>query len=276
MASTSVIGFDSAWTDDPKKPGAVCVFRLSGDGRVSFVDCQMASFDQALIIVRREQVLSKKCLVALDQPTIVPNVTGCRPVERVAGSLISWMGGGVQPSNRSRKGMFDDDAPIWHFLERLQATEHPELAREAAEGLFLLEVFPALALAGFDLKYCERLAAPKYNPERRKTYKPSDWLDVIGTLEAVAAIHSVGGISLWLSTQFGREKPSKSDQDKVDSVICAFIGLHWLAAPRNHSMRIGDIETGYIVAPAMNGKHLRITSAAARLGVPVDGQVPLS
>jgi predicted RNase H-like nuclease len=35
-----------------------------------------------------------------------------RPVDKVAASLISGPGGGVQPSNRSKKGMFDDAAQL--------------------------------------------------------------------------------------------------------------------------------------------------------------------
>jgi hypothetical protein len=74
-------------------------------------------------------------VVALDQPTIVPNVSGSRPVDKVAGSLVSWIGGGVQPANRSKAGMFDDAAPIWRFLEHLSAIENPPAARDAIAGL---------------------------------------------------------------------------------------------------------------------------------------------
>jgi hypothetical protein len=52
-------------------------------------------------------------------------------VEKVAASLISWMGGGVQPANRGKLAMFGPKAPIWDFLEKLAATENPEDARTA-------------------------------------------------------------------------------------------------------------------------------------------------
>lgn len=273
MSSASVIGFDSAWTGNPKKPGAICVLRLTSDGGLHFIRPEMASFEHVIGVVRSEQLLFKKCLVAIDQPTIVANLGGCRPVERVAGSLISWLGGGVQPSNRARKGMFDDAAPIWRFLELLGAVEHPESAREAVEGLFLLEVFPSLALPGFNPKYCERLAAPKYNPERRKTFKIEDWLDVVNTLQGLDIGRSAEGASAWFSTQRLQLKPKKSDQDMLDAVICAFVGLHWLIAPRSQSMMIGNLEAGYIVSPALNGIHHKLTDAASRLGVPIDGRL---
>ena len=103
-ATTSIIGFDSAWVDKPTAPGAVCSIRLTEGGRREFVEPQLASFAQALEFIREEQRHSERCLVALDQPTIVPNAPSCRPVDRVAGSLISWLGGGVQPANTSKTG----------------------------------------------------------------------------------------------------------------------------------------------------------------------------
>jgi hypothetical protein len=52
-------------------------------------------------------------LVAVDQPTLVPNETGCRPVDRVAASVVGYIGGGVQPANRSKKLRFGETAPFW-------------------------------------------------------------------------------------------------------------------------------------------------------------------
>jgi hypothetical protein len=144
--STCIIGFDSAWTDSDKAPGAVCAIVIATDGSVGFKPPHHATFDQALAFIDAERGACSTCLVALDQPTIVPNETGSRPVDRVAGSLISFIGGGVQPANRSKKDMFGDGAPIWRFLKRLGATENPELSRTADSGLFVVEVFPALAL----------------------------------------------------------------------------------------------------------------------------------
>lgn len=104
-------------------------------------------------------------------------------IDRIAGALISWLGGGVQPANRSKIGMFDDAAPIWKFKEALGAIEDPEAARAALEGLYIMEVFPALALAGLNNAFCDRLKGPRYNPERRKTFQLTHWHDVIETID---------------------------------------------------------------------------------------------
>ena len=125
------IGFDSAWTDNPKAPGAICAVAIENDRLTRFDAPQLVSFDQALTFIQKARSESGATLIALDQPTVVPNRTGMRPVERVAASLVSWLGGGVQPANRGRLGMFCDASPIWRFLALLGAEENPEQARVA-------------------------------------------------------------------------------------------------------------------------------------------------
>ncbi len=182
------IGFDSAWADNPKSPGAICAVGIEHGVPVQFHEPRLVSFDQALRFIRDVRTENGSTLVALDQPTVVPNLTGMRPVERVAAALVSWLGGGVQPSNRGKVGMFCNASPIWCFLTALGAVEDPERARTAADGLFLMEVFPALALASLGAGFFGRLSGPRYNPDRRKTFRMDDWVRVseAAALEAAA------------------------------------------------------------------------------------------
>jgi predicted RNase H-like nuclease len=58
--------------------------------------------------------------------------------------------------------MFCDASPIWGFLGALGAEEDPERARTAGDGLYLVEVFPAQALASLGF-----FGQPsRYNPDR--------------------------------------------------------------------------------------------------------------
>jgi predicted RNase H-like nuclease len=87
IGGTCIIGFDSAWTDNIKAQGAVCALVIASDGTVSFQPPRHATFDQALAFIEAEGRACDTCLVALDQPTIVPNETGSRPVDKVAAAL---------------------------------------------------------------------------------------------------------------------------------------------------------------------------------------------
>lgn len=270
------IGFDSAWTDNPQAPGAICAVGIEDGHPVRFHAPQLASFDQALAFIRKVRSDNGATLIALDQPTVVPNLTSMRPVERVAASLVSWLGGGVQPSNRGRLGIFCNASPIWRFLTALGAVEDPELARVAAEGLYLMEVFPALALASLGAGFFGRLGGPRYNPDRRKTFRIDDWVRVADA--ATRQAHALGCEELaeWCGRAGEIAQPRKADQDRMDSALCVLIALYWRLHPRGASLLLGDLATGYMVLPASPEVREHLTAAARKYAVAIDGVVPLS
>ncbi len=267
----TLIGFDSAWTDNAKAPGAICAVRVRGGVAVEWWPPELVSFSGALDFVRRVRSVDGVTLVALDQPTIVPNATGMRPVERVAASLVSWLGGGVQPSNTGRTGMFCAASPVWRFLRDLGAVEDPEAARTATSGLFLMEVFPALALASFDAEFFGRLAAPRYNPGRAKTFRAEDWRRVADSAARAAATLGSDPMAAWCRDAAMLERPRKADQDRLDSVLCTIIAARWRCGTREESLLLGDRTSGYMVLPASAAVRERLTRVSRQNAVQVDG-----
>ena len=55
MISWTVVGFDSAWMDNAKAPGAVCAIRRDHHGHLASSDPQLISFDQGYDFIRTEQ-----------------------------------------------------------------------------------------------------------------------------------------------------------------------------------------------------------------------------
>lgn len=267
--STIIFGLDSAWTDAPKAPGAICAIAFDELGQVEFIRPTLVSFADARSFIEDHRKDFAVSLVALDQPTVVPNSAGSRPVDKVAGSLVSFIGGGVQPANRSKIGMFCDHSPIWPFLSQLNATQDPVKARTANAGHYLIEVFPALALPSFEDEFSKRLHAPKYNPRNRKKFRMTDWQSVTRVTQKIAQIFEVGGLVEWSTSMHELLNPSKSDQDKLDAAICALIGLVWRAGPISDSAMLGDLASGYMVTPMSNSTRLRLERAAIQLGVAI-------
>lgn len=274
LVSWTIVGFDSTWTDKIKAPGAICSIRSDSHGRLSSSDPALATFDQALDFIEQEKRCCDVCIVALDQPTIVPNLSRMRPVDRVAASLISWLGGGVQPANRSRIGMFDDAAPIWRFKKRLGANDDAEAARTATSGLFLLEVFPALALPSLETAYFGRLVAPRYNPGNRRRFRMVDWAGVTNCVRRHADVEGLHELASWASNAAQQEAPKKADQDKLDATICALVGFLWRAKPRSETVMIGELSTGYMIGPASNDVRAKLRAASSAYQIPIDGEVP--
>ena len=160
---SAFVGFDSAWSG---KQGGIC-YAVLDDGCLGDFDTPtLGSFDDAKVLIQRRREEADYTLVAIDQPTMVPNHTGMRPVEKVAGSVQP----GVQPANLSRP-MFNRNAPIWTFLDDLNPTEEPLAAQRAAPGLHVVEVFPGLALRGLLPTPPKKL---RYNPEG-SGFSIDDW-----------------------------------------------------------------------------------------------------
>ena len=269
QSSTIIFGFDSAWTDAPKAPGAICAIAYDERGQVEFYEPRLVSFADArafIDVLRHDFAVS---LVALDQPTVVPKSAGSRPVDKVAGSLVSFVGGGVQPANRSKIGMFCDDSPVWSFLSDLNATQDPIEARTAPAGHFLIEVFPALALPAFEDAFSQRLRAPKYNPQNRKKFRLEDWQSVTRVIQTTALGFDVSGLADWSDRMHALSQPRKADQDKLDAALCALIGLAWRAGPVSCSAMLGDLTNGYMVTPMSEFTRLRLEQAANQRGVPI-------
>lgn len=248
--ATNLVGFDSAWVDHPRRPGAICAVRIVRD-RTIFTPPTACGFDRAAAMVRDLHQDGDLTLIAIDQPTIVPNRHGMRPAERVVAGTISWSGGGLQPAYRAKTAMFGDDAPIWRFLDGLEAlggVDDPEGAATAAHGLFVMEVYPALALLGLEPRFATRNGRPCYNPANRRRFKLDDWRDVCRVVAERSARLGLAALAEWCGDAGVIATPRKADQDGLDAAICALVARAW-REDRNGCVMIGDRRTGYIVAP---------------------------
>jgi predicted RNase H-like nuclease len=262
----TIFGFDSAWTDNPKAPGALCAIRIT-DAGVTFAVPELANFSRAAELIRLAKQAGDFVLVALDQPTIVPNQSGGRPVEKVAASIISSIRGGVQPSSRSRLGMFDDAAPVWRFLKQIDCIERPEETRSAVSGSHIIEVFPALALASLVPLTWSRRGGAKYNPAN-KNFDASDWVLVCTALENLLTSFGLGVAADWCRAAAELRKPKKADQDKLDAVICLAVAvLYRFGGAGLNTLMIGDLETGYMITPASKPVSDKLLGSAQLRGI---------
>ncbi len=260
-----IYGFDSAWTDNPKQPGSISALMGNNQNWV-FHAPRLARFDEALAFIFAHP--AQKQIIALDQPTIVNNASGIRPVERIAGSIVNKLGGGVQPANQGRANMFDAAAPVWRFIQVLQAIQNPFTARSEAQGRFLIEVFPALAIPSMVPNIWKRGRAAKYNPGQAAKFQLADWQLVCDGLIEFALDCGLPTAVEYLRTEQVKPKPTKSDQDRLDSVICTLIGFCWLKSGSAANCVIGDGHSGFMVTPALPAIQSILHRTATEKSVP--------
>jgi len=266
-----IIGFDSAWADTPGKPGAIACYIMEG-GLISTVHLpRSATFAEASQLIRDWAEGAAYVLIAIDQPTIVPNYHGGRPVDRVAGSLVSKLLGGVQMARRGGRStlMFGDYAPIWRFLDEVSAIQNPIEAREAAKGRFLIEVFPALAIPAMLPEVWERRRGAKYNPTKGN-FEQRDWAMVAAGIATIADHVGARELADWLEALASLEAPRKNEQDQLDAAICLTIAWSWRHGPLDTLLQIGDERTGYMATVVSPDTRSVLVKAALKRDVALD------
>ena len=247
--TTLLVGFDSAWT--PGKRGAITAALRRRDGTFQEVAApKEADFPhaQAHIVDWQAQHSPQSTLILIDQPTIVVNGSGQRPVENIVSASVSRRRGGMQPANTARAEMFGHEAPIWRFLGQFGGAANPLLTEP--QTVSVLETYPVLALIALgwvreDARPSGRL--PKYNPERKKTFSIQDWQYVCRSATTFFGALGLTDTADWIERVGLKDKPNKSDQDKLDACLCLLVAIH--VAQGRHCLMVGDVESGYIIAP---------------------------
>lgn len=246
--ATLLVGFDSAWS--PARSGAlVGVLRRSGGALQELGPPRRVDFGQAESSILEWQAEHEPTatIVLLDQPTIVKNAAGQRPVENLVASLVSMRHGGMQPANTGNKAMFGSDAPVWAFLSRFGGPADP---LKPAAGTQVIETYPVLTIIALgwtlpDSRPAGRL--PKYNPERKRTFSDSDWQHVWEKVSGKFRERGLAGIVGWLDDAGRRKSHRKADQDGLDACLCLLVALD--LAERNECLMVGNCQSGYILVP---------------------------
>ena len=231
-------------------------------------------------------------LIAIDQPIIVPNNYGVRPVDPVAHSLMDALQSIGQFANRRDRGnisMFGDKAPVWQFAGTIGPQGYPGstdngdwrafVDYQAAtipseQTIHLIEVYPALSLPALQPTFMEhrnngRRWAARYNPER-PSFSLDDWRLVCETVVGYADQFHLQTLSDWAGEMREIAAPAKEHQDKVDAALCLIIALQWRRGRQIDGMCvIGDLDTGYIVTPTSDDTR-RILQEAVDRRVPLD------
>jgi predicted RNase H-like nuclease len=208
-------------------------------------------------------------IILLDQPTIVKNPSGQRPVENIVSSPVSRRYGGMQPANTARLEMFGEDAPMWPFLDRFGGPANPF---KPAESVKVFETYPVLTMIALDWTLPDSRVSgrlPKYNPQRRKTFSISDWQFVCRLMSEAFRERQLPGIAKWIENAAQIASPRKHDQDGLDACLCLMVALDLVE--EKDCLMVGNLESGYIVVPHGIGLRTELSARCDETGrVPSD------
>lgn len=247
-------GFDSAWGE--RNTGAICELVLQDDGSLLLQNDQPVSANwNAAIAQARRKADAALDIWAIDQPICVVNESGCRPVEvDLARALMADFDCGAHSSNLTNP-CWTPNARIWDLQRTLVANEYchnPMAIPKAEGGRYYFECYPHPAIVGlFDLNHILKYKVRHGDRDA--------WQQLVRLLQGLASaqlpITNVG--------VFAREglAQSQDNENKLDSIVCAYVAAYWWRYGTERSTMIGDLTTGYIVTPHSDRTLLALSKA---------------
>ncbi|MFZ4507368.1 MAG: DUF429 domain-containing protein [Fimbriimonas sp.] len=232
------LGIDLGWAAGVS---GGCVVQWDGHRLHMMELVHLGSFAEVLAWVDRWQ--SDDCVIAIDAPTVIPNATGMRDCDRHAHHHFGRYHAGAYPMNLGLPAA----TKLLAFSGALELRGYRHAAGMSARssGRFQIEVFPHPAhirLFGLDhiIRYKKGPVESRVQElmrlrELMLTHLPSLEPALLPDLPLVG----------------GRGKALKSVEDRLDSVVCAYIAAHtWYWGPARTQV-LGDVEKGFMVVPVV-------------------------
>ncbi len=188
-------------------------------------------------------------LIAVDAPTLIPNATGMRQPDRLAHQYFGRYHAGCYPANLGRP-FAARTLGFGRQLEALGFAHAPELEPQRP-GRYQIEVFPHAAIVQLFrldriLKYKKGRVAERRAELRR--------LQVLLAEQLPAREPSLTwptglppDLARDLTTCRGAEL--KAVEDRLDSLVCAYVAAYWWYWGLARNQVLGDRASGYIVVP---------------------------
>jgi predicted RNase H-like nuclease len=237
MSKLLVTGFDSAWGGTQR--GALCDLWIDkATGKLEINEPPIAVTWSDAVHRLKGYSLQDHHVLAIDQGLVVPNQDGMRPVERLLAKALGAMQCSAYPSNRGNKSCYGPKAGIWSFQRKLGECGYvhkPMFIPGSVIGRFYFECYPHPAI----IALLKRTSVLKHKCRHRIQ---SDWQDLVGYLKSLP-VDNLPTIVDTLSEQ------NKANEDKIDSIVCAYVGFLWWKCGTSESTILGNMAEGYIVTP---------------------------
>ncbi len=239
------IGIDLGWRS---QPSGLCCLEWS-DGQLALLDLDRKEAIADIFSWLDGWVPSQApALVAVDAPTLIPNATGTRLPDRLTHKHFGRYHAGCYPANQNLP-FAQRTVGFGLELETRGFVHAPEIVPQKL-GRYQIEVFPHPAIVhlfGLDriLKYKKgRLLERRLELEKLRTFI----LEILPNLEPSLDLKQRRQTELLPILPFNGAA-LKAVEDRLDSLICAYVGAYWWYWGLERNWVLGDITTGYIVVP---------------------------
>lgn len=234
------IGLDLAWGERNNTGVAV----VDAQGRLLQVS---AAHDDASIATAIEPYVSDACLVAIDAPLVVHNPSGSRPCEAALNRDFRRFEAGAHPANTTNPALTHPRAARIATALTLDMNPASTSPRRA------IEVYPHPAtIALFGLAKTLKYKRGSFATRQRELLRLMTLIEGLDTATPGLRVnHHLSWVELRKRVEAAtRPAQLDRDEDPVDAVLCAYVGLYWYRRPADVTI-YGDYASGYIVTPTL-------------------------
>lgn len=249
-APTTYIGLDLAWS--AANPSGAAALR-GGPAGATLAEAPALLGDLDAIIAYVARLSAEgPAIVAVDAPLVVPNATGGRPAEAALAQVFRAHEAGAHPANR--RLLDRDGAGVRGELLVAGLAAHGFRAAEriapGAGGRLVTEVYPHAAMVA--LFGLQKTLKYKARGRRALGQRHEAWRAYQGYLRGLeAAEPPLRGHAELLTIDVAglRGSALKGYEDRVDALLCAYIGMYAHRWGEARCRTFGDRAGGWILTP---------------------------
>jgi predicted RNase H-like nuclease len=233
------------------------------NNQLELIECdRQQSLNDILTWIDTQVSPTEPAIIAVDAPTIIANLTGMREADKLTHKHFGRYHAGCYPANLSRP--FAQKTVEFGLCLEARGFVHAPIMETQKLGRYQIEVYPHPATINlFRLDRIIKYKKGKLAERQLELMKLCQYIvDILPSLEPALNLSFGTGI-LPVSCGTGKMPVSSSNlpeiptsiatlkalEDKLDALLCAYIGAHWWYWGRERNLVLGDRTTGYIVIP---------------------------
>jgi predicted RNase H-like nuclease len=239
------LGIDLGWRSQPS--GLCCLQWIDNQLQILDLD-RKESIAEILAWIDSCVKPDEPAIIAVDAPTLIPNATGMRLPDKLTHKHFGKYHAGCYPANLSQP-YAERTVKFGLELEARGFTHAPAIEARKA-GRYQIEVFPHPAIVNlFNLERILKYKKGRLNERRLELIKLHQFiLNILPTLEPYLC-PSASSCGFFPSEIPSTGAALKETEDKLDSLICAYVAANWWYWGEQRNLVLGDRTTGYIVIP---------------------------
>ena len=238
------IGVDFGWSSGAS--GMCCL--VWRDNQLEIAELTtILELDCILAWIERHVAKGTSGLVAVDAPTIITNQTGMRLCDRLTHKYFGRYHAGCYPANLGLKFAARTTGFSQSLLDR--GFVHAATIEPQQLGRYQIEVFPHPATINlFGLEKILKYKKGRIADRRDELIKLRDYVsNILPNLEPKISLSSLNRIPAIAAKQTGKEL--KAIEDRLDSLICAYVAAYWWYWGEARNMVLGNLQEGFIIVP---------------------------